>query len=120
MRLLIRWLVTAIALGVAVAVVPGIHVEGDGPLYVAAVAVVLGLVNAFVRPILRFLTCPLVLLTLGLFLLIINAFTLWLSAEIAQRVFAIPFSVDGFVPALIGGVIVSVVSWGLNLLLPDD
>ncbi|HSR47467.1 MAG TPA: phage holin family protein [Anaerolineales bacterium] len=120
MRLLIRWLVTAIALGVAVAIVPGIHVEGDGPLYVAVTAIVLGLINAFVRPLLRLLSCPLVLLTLGLFLLVINAFTLWLSAQIAQSLFGIPFTIDGFLPALVGGVIVSVVSWGLNLLLPDE
>jgi putative membrane protein len=112
-------LISAIALGVAVALVPGISVEGDAPLEVAATAVVLGLINAVVRPALRLLSCPFILLTLGLFLLAINAFTLWLSAEIASRFFGIPFVVDGFVPALAGGVIVSVVSWGLNLLLPD-
>lgn len=118
MRLLIRWLVTAIALGVAVAIVPGIHVDGDGPLYVLGTAVILGLVNAVVRPILRFLSCPLVLLTLGLFLLVINAFTLWLAAQIAGAL-GIPFTIDGFWPALLGGLVVSVVSWALNLLLPD-
>lgn len=119
MRLLLRWLITAIALGVAVAVVPGITVQGDAFLYVAFTAVILGLINAFVRPLLRLLSCPFILLTLGLFLLVINAFTLWLSAEIAQRVFGIPFVVDGFVPALVGGILISLVSWGLNLLLPD-
>jgi putative membrane protein len=118
-RLLIRWLVTAIALGVAVAVVPGIHVAGDAPRYVAITAVLLGLINALVRPILRWLSCPFILLTLGLFLFVINASTLWLAAQVAERVFEIPFTIDGFLPALAGGVIISLVSWGLYLLIPD-
>ena len=84
MRLILRWLITAIALGAAVLIVPGITVEGDAPLYVAATAVILGLVNALVRPLLRLLSCPFILLTLGLFLFVINAFTLWLSAWIAR------------------------------------
>ena len=72
MRLILRWLITAIALGAAVLIVPGITVEGDAPLYVAATAVILGLVNALVRPLLRLLSCPFILLTLGLFLFVVN------------------------------------------------
>jgi putative membrane protein len=99
--------------------VPGIRVAGDAPLYVAATALVLGLVNAFVRPVLRMLTCPFILVTLGLFLLVINAFTLWFSAYVAVTYLRIPFYVDGFLPALAGGIVITVVSWVLNLLFPD-
>lgn len=119
MRLILRWLITALALGAAVLLVPGITVEGDAALYVAATAVILGLVNTLVRPLLRLLSFPFILRTLGLFLFVINAFTLWLSAWIAATYLDIPFTVDGFVPALLGGMIVSVVSWGLSTLLPD-
>ena len=120
MRLILRWLITAIALGAAVLIVPGITVEGDAPLYVAATAVILGLVNALLRPLLRLLSCPFILLTLGLFLFVINGLTLWLSAWIAATFLDIPFTIDGFLPALLGGIIVSVVSWVLCALLPDS
>jgi putative membrane protein len=112
-------LFTAIALGAAVLLVPGIRVAGDAPLYVAATALVLGLVNAFIRPVLRMLSCPFVLITLGLFMLVINAFTLWFSAYVAVTYLRIPFYVDGFFPALAGGIVISVVSWVLNVLFPD-
>lgn len=118
MRLILRWLITAVSLWVAVALVPGLRVEGDAPLYVALTALLLGLVNAFVRPILKFLSCPFILLTLGLFLLVINGATLWLSAWLANLL-DIPFYVDGFVPALIGGIVISVVSAVLTMFLPD-
>jgi putative membrane protein len=120
MRLILRWLITAIALGAAVLLVPGIRVEGDAPLYVAVTAVILGLVNALLRPLLKLLSCPFILLTLGLFVFVINAFTLWLSAWIASTLLNIPFTIDGFVPALLGGIIVGVVSWLLSALLPDS
>ncbi|HLE24005.1 MAG TPA: phage holin family protein [Anaerolineales bacterium] len=119
MRLILRWLITSLGLGAAVLLVPGITVEGDAALYVAATAVILGLVNALVRPLLRLLSFPFILVTLGLFLFVINAFTLWLSAWIAATYLDIPFTVDGFVPALLGGIIVSVVSWLLSALMPD-
>ena len=119
MRFVIRWLFTAIALGAAVLLVPGIRVGGDAPLYVAATALVLGLVNAFIRPVLRMLSCPFILITLGLFMLVINAFTLWFSAYVAVTYLRIPFYVDGFFPALAGGIVISVVSWVLNVLFPD-
>jgi putative membrane protein len=120
MKLLLRWLITALALGAAVAVVPGIRVESDSAwLTVAVMAVILGLVNAFVRPLLKLLSCPLILLTLGLFLLVINAVTLWLAAQLAG-VLSIPFYVDGFWPAFLGGLIISIVSFLLSMFLIDD
>jgi putative membrane protein len=120
MKLLLRWLITAVALGVAVAIVPGIRVESDRAwLTVAAMAIILGLVNAFVRPLLKLLSCPLILLTLGLFLLVINAVSLWLAAK-AAALLGVPFYVDGFWPAFLGGLIISVVSFILSLFLIDD
>ena len=120
MRILLHWLITAAALVVAVAVVPGISVGHRGLVAVGATAAVLGLVNAFLRPVLRLLGCGFIIITLGLFLLLINAFTLWLSARIASGLFHQAFHVNGFWPALLGGVIVSVVSWLLWLMFPGE
>ncbi|HEY7338446.1 MAG TPA: phage holin family protein [Bryobacteraceae bacterium] len=119
MKLLIRWAVTVIALVVAAWLVPGIHVQSDAFKEFAAMAVILGLINAIVRPVLKLLSCPLILLTLGLFILVINAFTLWLASRIAVSFFHVGFYVDGFFPAFFGALIVSLVSVILNTLLRD-
>ena len=121
MKLIVRWFVTGLALFVAAWLVPGIAVDdARGWVVYAIVAVILGLVNAIIRPILKLLTCPLILLTLGLFVLVINALTLWLSSRIAVNWFGVGFVVDGFWAALLGSVIVSVVSVVLNGVLHDD
>ena len=120
MRILLHWLITAASLLVAVAVVPGISVSGRGLLAVGITAAVLGLFNAFLRPLLRVLGCGFIVLTLGLFLLVINAFTLWLAARVTDSVFHQAFRVNGFWPALLGGIIVSVVSWILWLMFPGE
>jgi putative membrane protein len=119
MRLLIRWLIMAIAVAAAVWLIPGIRVQGtDAVLAVAAMAVVLGLVNALIRPILRLLSCPLIILTLGLFTLVINGVTLWFASIIAQWL-GIGFYVDNILAAILGGIVVGVVSFLLSLLFPD-
>ena len=121
MKLVIRWLVTSLALFVAAWLVPGISVDdAQGWIAYAIMAVILGLVNAIIRPILKLLTCPLILLTLGLFVLVINALTLWLASSIVVNWFNIGFYVRSFWAALLGSVIVSVVSVILNSLLKDD
>jgi putative membrane protein len=121
MKLLIRWFFTTLALFVAAWLIPGITVDDTNAwIAYAVVAVVLGLVNAIVRPILKLLACPLILLTLGLFVLVINALTLWLSAWIANTFLGIGFYVRGFIPALLGSLIVSAVSVIVNLFLKDD
>ena len=79
---LIRWMINTIALSAAVQVIPGIHFT-DGPLQLLAVALVFGVVNAVLRPVLTVLSCPLVLLTLGLFTLVINGVMLMLTARLA-------------------------------------
>jgi putative membrane protein len=120
MKLLVRWVITGLALFLAAWLVPGIVVEGSGWAVYAVMAVILGLVNAIVRPVLTLMTCPLILLTLGVFVLVINGFTLWLSARIAQSWFNVGYYVDGFGAAFLGGLIVSVVSVILSALVKDD
>lgn len=118
MQLILRWIVSAFAVWAAVRLVPGIYLE-DGYVPLFAVALVLGGVNALVRPLLRFLACGLIFLTLGLFLLVINAAMLLLAAWIARGV-GFDFIVTGFWPALFGSIIISVVSYiGSILLYPE-
>jgi putative membrane protein len=98
-RLLIRWFIVAVSLGVAVWLVPGISVEGGTAwVAVAIVAIVLGLVNAIIRPILALLSCGCIVATMGLFMIVINASTLWLSSWLAVTWLNIGFYVDGFLP----------------------
>ncbi len=104
LRFFLRALIAAFGLWLAARLVPGIEVRGVASL--VAAAVLLGLVNAFVRPIIFVLTLPLTILTLGLFLLVINALMLELVA-----MFLHGFSVHGFVAALLGSIVVSIVSW---------
>ncbi len=117
-KLIVRWLISALALVAAAWLVPGIRVEGRAWVAYAGMAVVLGLVNAVIKPLLKVLTCPLIVLTLGLFLLVVNALTLLIAAKIADAV-GIGFHVDGFVPALVGALIVSVVTWVLSISVRD-
>jgi len=119
MKLFVRWAVTVLALVAAVWVVPGIQVEGSAWVAYAVMAVILGLVNAIVRPVLKFLSCPLIIVTLGLFVLVVNGAALWLSAWIANRL-DIGFYVDGFWAALLGALIVSVVTIILSALVKED
>ena len=110
--LLLRWIATALALWVATEVVPG--VDYHGPWWtLLLVAVVFGLVNALVRPLVLALTCPFVILTLGLGLLLVNAAMLGLTAWLAGDW----FTVDGCLPAILGALLVSIVSFFFNLLV---
>lgn len=120
MKLLIRWVITSISLFVAAWLVPGIRVDEDGWKVFALMAVVLGLVNAIVRPLLKFLSCPLIILTLGVFVLVINGLTLWIASSVATSWFGVGFHVDGFIPAFLGALIVSIVSVILNAFVPDS
>jgi len=121
MKLLIRWAISALSLFAAAWLVPGIHVDdGRGWMVYAAVAVILSLVNALVRPLLKLMTCPLILLTLGLFTLVVNAITLLISSALANNVFGIGFYIEGFWPAFWGAIIVSIVSVVLNAVVRDD
>ena len=120
MKLLIRWVITSLSLFVAAWLVPGIRVESEAWTVFAGMAIILGLVNAIIRPILKLLSCPLIILTLGLFVLIINGITLWLASGIAVRWFHVGFYVDGFWSAFLGALIVSLVSVVLTALFGEE
>jgi putative membrane protein len=117
-KLLIRLIVNAIALWVAVQLIPGLRYEG-GALTLLLVALIFGLVNALVRPLITILTCPLIMVTLGLFVLVINGIMLALTAWLSQQ-FNLGFYVDGFWAALLGALVISIVSALLSLFVADD
>jgi len=120
MRLLTRWLITAVALFVAAWFVPGIRVEGRAWVSFAVMAVVLSLVNALIRPLLKILSCPLMVVTLGLFTLVINGVTLWLASVIAVDWLGVPYHIDSLWSALVGALIVSIVSTVLSMAVRED
>ena len=107
MRFLARLLLNGIAILIAAWLLPGLHVSGTLAALVAGA--ILGFVNAIVRPVLFFLTLPLTLLTLGLFIFVVNALCLGLTAALVPG-----FTIDGFWWAVIGALLISVVSWILN------
>ncbi len=117
MKFFLRLIVTAIALWVAVQIIPGLDYRG-GPFGLVGVALVFGIINALVRPVLLLLTCPLVVLTLGLFLFILNGILLWLTAAFSSAL-GIYFHVGGIVPAVLGGLVVGVVSMLLNVFVRE-
>ncbi|SRR6266849_6057283 len=110
LMLIARWIVNAAALLAVAYIYPGVHVESFFAAAVAALA--LGLVNAIVRPILVILTLPVTLLTLGLFIFVINALLFWLVAEIVQG-----FAVTGFIGALVGSILYSLITLVTSWLL---
>ncbi len=117
-RFILRWAINAAAIFLAIRFVPGISLQ-SGWVSVIWLALIFGLVNAVVRPVLKLLTCPLILLTLGLFTLLINTFLFWLTGQIGHF-FGIGITMNGFWPAFLGGLVVSVVSVFLTLLLKDE
>jgi putative membrane protein len=106
---LLTWLATAIALLITAKIVPGFIIK----TFVAALiaAIVIGLVNAFIRPILKVLAFPITLITFGLFTFIINALTLWLASAITP---GSDFQIRGFIPAFLGSIVLSIVSSIIN------
>jgi len=114
-RILLRWLINSLGLYAAERLVPGVHAVGDWRTFAIAAAI-FGLVNALIRPVLTFLTCPLLFLTLGLFSLVINALMLWLTGRLATE-FGVGFYVAGFWPAFWGALVISVVNLISSLLI---
>ncbi len=113
-KLLLRWVINAAAVYVAIRVVSGITIEGGWTVYFW-VALILGLANAILAPIIKALTCPLILLTLGLFTLVINGLMLWLTSLIAEGL-GIGFRVENFLAAFLGALVISLVSFVLSIL----
>lgn len=118
-RFVLRLLINAVALYAAVYLVDGIHLQNNSWLAIFVLALIFGLINALLRPLLKLLTCPLILLTLGLFTLVINTFLFYLTGQIGQA-FGYGFTVDGFWPAFWGALIVSIVSVALSMILKDE
>lgn len=120
MKLLIRWFINAVALAAAVWLLPGIRAEGENIwVTVALMAVIFGLVNALIRPLVQFFTCLLNMLTLGLFTLVINALMLMLSSWIAGQL-NVDFRVENFWWAFLGALLISAVSFVLSKFLGSD
>ncbi|MPY57389.1 phage holin family protein [Streptomyces spongiae] len=119
----VKTIANAGALAVAVWLLDKITLTGDstgkkiGTLLL--VALVFGLVNVVVKPIVKLLTFPLFILTLGLFTLVVNALMLLLTSWLADKI-DVSFHVDGFWTAVLGGLIISVVAWALHVVLPDE
>jgi putative membrane protein len=125
MHFVLRWFINAVALLAAAFVVPGIRLSGSGSpglnewMTLAIVALIFGVINAIIRPVVVLLTLPLTLVTLGLFIFVINALMLMLTSRIA-RVFDLGFRVDGFGAALFGALVIAVVGFVFNRLLARE
>lgn len=123
MKFVLRVLVAGAAIWVAAWMVPGIELGGaewtDQALTAVIVGAIFGVINAVIGPIVKLFALPLLLLTLGLFTFVINALLLWFTAWLAGEL-GLDFAVDGFLAALLGALVVSIVSVGLNMVLRRD
>jgi putative membrane protein len=115
-------LITAIAVAAAILLVPGITVAPTSSAWftIAFVALVLGFVNAIIRPILSFFSCGCIIATFGLFMLVINALMLMLAGNWANGLFNTGLTIEGFWPAFWGSIVISVVSFLLSVFIPDS
>jgi len=122
MTIVLRILVSAAALAVAAWVVPGIVVSGHTTAAKAetllVVAIIFGIINMLLKPIIKTIGCAFYVLTLGLIAVVVNGLLLWLASWVAGKL-NLPFHVTGFVAAVEGALIVAVVSWALHLVIPD-
>jgi putative membrane protein len=122
MKLVLRILVPAAALGIAHLLISGIELRGGSDWSKAGtlilVALIFGIVNAVLKPIIKTIGCALYVLTLGLVGLVVNALLLWLCSWLAGKL-SLPFHITGFWPAFWGAIIVGVVGWLLNLVFDD-
>lgn len=119
-KFILRWVINAVALYLAVVLLPGIDLR-SGFVSIIWLALIFGLVNALFRPLIQFLTCPLIMLTLGLFTLVINTFLFWLTSVIGQSFgLALTIAEPVWWNAFLGGLVVSVVSVVLTLILKDE
>jgi len=119
-KFVLRWVINAIALYLAVLILPGIDLRSD-LVSILWLALIFGLVNALFRPLIQILTCPLIILTLGLFTLVINTFLFWLTSVIGQSFgFGLTISDPVWWNAFLGGLVVSIVSVVMTLILKDE
>jgi putative membrane protein len=113
MRLLLLWILNAVALLLVTYLLPSIQVAGFGSALVAAL--VLGFINTLVRPLLTLLTLPITLLTLGIFYLVLNGLLFWLAGALLPG-----FEVEGFFSAIAGAILYGLIAWGLSALIPNN
>ncbi len=119
-KFILRWAINAIALYLAILIIPGIDLK-SGLVAIIWLALIFGFINALFRPLLQFLTCPLIMLTLGLFTLVINTFLFWLTSVIGQSFgLALVISDPVWWNAFLGGLVVSIVSVIMTLILKDE
>jgi putative membrane protein len=118
-RFLLRWLINAVGLFVAIKIVPGIEAQSENWLSILVLALIFGVINALLNPLLKLLTCPLIILTLGLFTIVINTVLFWLAGRVGEM-FGVGFYVDGWLPALLGSLVVSFISIILSLVFKDE
>jgi len=120
---LVKTLANAVALGIAIWLVQNITLTGDNTAHKALtlilVALLFGIVNWLVKPVAKLLSFPVLILTLGLFALVVNALMLLLTSWLAGKL-SLDFHVGGFWAALLGGLVISIVSWALHMVLPDE
>jgi putative membrane protein len=117
-KFLIRWIINSLAVWAAISLVPGINGTNDW-VSIIVLGLILTFVNYIVRPLAKLVGCLPIILTLGLFTLVVNAFLFWLTGIIGDA-FGMGFTVDGFWPAFLGGLVVSVVSLVLGIFLRDN
>jgi putative membrane protein len=120
MRILIKLVVTAVAVWLATLLVPGIHLHAHTTAgkvtTLGVVALIFGVINAVLKPIAKTIGCLAYAITLGLISIVVNGLLFWLTSWVAHKL-SVPFHIDGFVPAVLGALIVGVVSWLLSLAL---
>lgn len=113
MKILSKWIISTLAILLAAYLIPGISVSG---VYIAIIiAVLLGLINAIIRPIVVILTLPINIVTLGLFTFVINGFFFWLLSTFIKG-----FEINGFWTAVLGALVVSIISWTGNQLIDSQ
>ena len=113
-RYILQWLITSLAIFAAFSLVPGITFSGNG-YEIGIIAMIYSVINLLMRPILTLITCPMIILTLGMFTVIINGVLLLVTADLAKY-FGIDFQIETFFTALIGAVVISLTTFVLNLL----
>ena len=122
MNFIIRWIVTAIAVGAAVWIVPGIEIVSTGESWVGIVliALILSLINMSVKPILQVLSLPVTVLTLGIFYIVVNTLLLYIAAWLANGLFGAGFYIASFGSAFVASIVISIVSALVNGLVGND
>jgi len=123
MRILIKLIITAVAVWVATLVISGIHLHAHSTTQkievLVVVALIFGIINAVLKPIIKAIGCFAYAITLGLIAIVVNGLLFWLTSYVAGKL-NVPFHITGFVPAVLGALLVGVVSWVLSLIVDRD